>query len=351
MKELPANKELINENFFEYKEIKVDPGQSPLRVDKFLLERLEKVSRNRIQNALRAGAIKIDNQEVKPNYKVRPNQLVQILLPKAGLGTVGVSPEDIPVDVRYEDEHLLVLHKEPGMVVHPGKGNYSGTLVNALMHYLEKQNLPVMKGNSLDRPGLVHRIDKYTSGLMVIAKTEFAMSHLAKQFFERKIDREYVALVWGQPKEDAGLIEGHIGRHPKNRLQMTVFPDGDFGKHAITHYEVIEPMYYISLVKCRLETGRTHQIRVHMKYLGHPIFNDERYGGNRILKGTIYSKYKQFVDNCFKILPRQALHAKTLGFIHPATSEKMFFDSDIPEDMSKAMDKWRNYLNTRKNIS
>jgi len=250
-------------------------------------------------------------------------------------------PQDIPLDIVFEDDHLIVVNKKPGMVVHPGYGNYSGTLVNALVHHLK--DLPLFQSGE-QRPGLVHRIDKNTSGLLVIAKTEQAMNHLAGQFFHKTSEREYVAMVWGIPKEREGTITGHIGRSLKNRKVMTVFPDGEYGKHAVTHYEVLEELGYISVVKCRLETGRTHQIRAHFRYLGHPLFNDNEYGGDLILKGTTFTKYKQFVQNCFNILPRQALHAKSLGFEHPATGERMLFNSEIPADMTEVMEKWRRYL-------
>jgi 23S rRNA pseudouridine1911/1915/1917 synthase len=246
---------------------------------------------------------------------------------------------------------VMVIHKPPGMVVHPGIGNYTGTLVNALAFHMQKQVLPVMAGNAQDRPGLVHRIDKDTSGLMVIAKNDFAMTHLAKQFFDHTIMREYNAIVWGAPDPPEGTIEGHLGRDPRFRQQMTVFVEGESGKEATTHYETLEDLYYVSLVKCILETGRTHQIRVHMKHIGHPVFNDERYGGDRIVKGTVFTKYKQFVENCFTICPRQALHARTLGFEHPVTGEKMHFDSDLPDDMRNLLDKWRAYVSHRKELS
>ena len=257
---------------------------------------------------------------------------------------IKIIPEDIPVDIHYEDDHLIVINKKPGMVVHPGHGNYTGTLVNALAYYLK--GLPLFE-NDDPRPGLVHRIDKDTSGLLVVAKTELAKNHLARQFFDKTTERSYIALVWGNIDEDEGTVTGHIGRSLKNRMQMSVFPDGEFGKHAVTHYKVLERLGYVTLVQCVLETGRTHQIRAHMKYIGHTLFNDERYGGNEILKGTTFTKYKQFVQNCFKILPRQALHAKSLGFIHPHTGEKMSFDTELPEDMTMAIEKWRGYIANR----
>ena len=309
---------------------------------------MEKLSRNRIQNACKAGAVLVNDKPVKSNYKIRPKDNIKIVLPKPPVENTSIIPEDIPLDIRYEDDDLMIVYKPPGMVVHPGTGNRSGTLVNALAYYLQNADLPVMEGNQLDRPGLVHRIDKDTSGLLVIAKTEFAMTHLAKQFFDHSIEREYIALVWGNFDETKGTITGHIGRHPRDRKKMHVFPDEDFGKHAVTHFEVIQDYYYVSLVNCRLETGRTHQIRVHMSNLNHPLFNDEKYGGSSIVKGTVFSKYKQFVHNCFKLLPRQALHAKSLGFIHPRTKEFVKFEADLPQDFSETIEKWNAYLNSRK---
>ena len=279
----------------------------------------------------------VNDIAVKANHKVKPKDVVRIVLAYPPAENLLVA-ENIPIDIIYEDETIMVVNKPAGMVVHPGHGNSSGTLVNGLIYHVE--NLPT---NSNERPGLVHRIDKDTSGLLVVAKTEFAMAHLSKQFFDRKTNRKYLALAWGNIEEDEGTIEGNIGRSFKNRLQMDVFPDGEYGKHAVTHFKVLERLTYVTLVECKLETGRTHQIRAHFKHIGHTLFNDERYGGNDILKGTTYTKYKQFVENCFKILPRQALHAKTLGFRHPITKEMMQFDSEIPEDMSKCLDKWKTY--------
>jgi 23S rRNA pseudouridine1911/1915/1917 synthase len=294
-------------------------------------------TRNKIQNAATAGDIYVNDVPVKSNYKVKPLDVIRILLSHPPFEN-RVDPEDIPLEIVYEDDALLLINKPPGLVVHPGHGNYTGTLVNALAFHF--QNLPL---NSSERPGLVHRIDKNTSGLLVIAKTEEAMSHLAKQFEDKTSEREYIALVWGNVKEEEGTIEGNIARHVKDRMQMAVFPEGDQGKHAVTHYKVLERFGYVTLVSCKLETGRTHQIRVHMKYIGHTLFNDERYGGDLILKGTTFTKYKQFIDNCFKTLPRQALHAKTLGFIHPVTKEFMQFDTELPQDMQDCIEKWRNY--------
>lgn len=327
------------DDLYEHYRFKADKGQGALRVDKYLMNLIEKATRNKIQKAAEAGNIHVNGIPVKSSYKVKGNDVVTVLFEHPPYEFLLV-PENIPLDIVYEDETLIVVNKPAGMVVHPGHGNYSGTLINALTYHFE--NLP---NNSSNRPGLVHRIDKDTSGLLVIAKTEDAMVHLAKQFFDKSTEREYVALVWGNVKADEGTIEGNIGRHPKNRLQNTVFEnDGEEnGKPAVTHYKVLERLGYVTLVSCRLETGRTHQIRVHLKYIGHTLFNDERYGGDKILKGTTFTKYKQFVDNCFKILPRQALHARTLGFIHPVTEEFMRFESPIPEDMQACLEKWRNY--------
>ncbi|MGB5553281.1 MAG: RluA family pseudouridine synthase [Flavobacteriaceae bacterium] len=329
--------ELNDVELFEHYKVVASKGQEPLRVDKFLMNFIEYATRNKIQQAAKEGHIWVNDSIVKQNYKVKPGDEVKVLFEHPPHEFLLV-PEDIPLDIVYEDEVLLVVNKPAGMVVHPGHGNYSGTLINALLHHIK--DLPI---NGNDRPGLVHRIDKDTSGLLVVAKTEAAMTHLSKQFFDKTSEREYIALVWGNVENDHGRIEGHIARHPKNRLQMHVFPDGEEGKDAVTHYTVIERLGYVTMISCRLETGRTHQIRAHMKYIGHTLFNDERYGGDKILKGTTFTKYKQFVDNAFKILPRQALHAKTLGFVHPVTGEAMRFDSEIPSDMSECIEKWRLY--------
>lgn len=314
-----------------------DPGQEPLRVDKYLMNRVENATRNKIQNAAKEGSIFVNDVVVRSSYKVKGGDTVRVLFGHPPYENLLVA-EDLPLDVVYEDDSLIIVNKAAGMVVHPGHGNYSGTLINALMFHFD--NLPQ---NDQQRPGLVHRIDKDTSGLLVVAKTEIAMTHLSKQFFDKTSERKYFALVWGDVKEDTGTIEGHIGRHPRNRLQMTVFEEGDAGKHAVTHYKVLERLGYVTFLECQLETGRTHQIRAHMKHIGHTLFNDERYGGDSILKGTSFTKYKQFVDNCFKLIPRQALHAKTLGFEHPVTGEWMQFDSEIPQDMQLTLEKWRQY--------
>lgn len=328
---------------FEHFRFKADKGQNPLRIDKFLLHKLEDTSRTKIKAAADVGCIKVNDKVVKANYKVKPLDEIVILLsyPKKVFELI---PENIPLNIVYEDDELLVVNKEAGMVVHPAHGNYNGTLVNALAWHFNE--LDMFSGTD-SRAGLVHRIDKNTSGLLVVAKTEKAKSHLGKQFYNKTSSRKYQALVWGFPKEPEGRIEGHIGRSLKDRKVMAVFPDGDYGKHAVTHYKVLEDLGYISLIECRLETGRTHQIRAHMKYLRHPLFNDFEYGGDQILKGTTYTKYKQFVQNCFKILPRQALHAKELGFSHPETGEWMEFNTDLPDDMSTVISKWRVYLDGR----
>ena len=298
------------------------------------------MTRNKVQAGIKEGFVKVNGKDVKPNYKVHPEDEISVMLPEPPRDEELV-PEDIPLNIVMEDDHLLVVNKPAGMVVHPAYQNWSGTLVNALAYHF--QNLPEMKGND-GRPGLVHRIDKDTSGLLVIAKTEKAMNGLAKQFFDHSIERTYYALVWGVPEEAQGTIDVNVGRSLKDRRITMAFPDGDFGKHAITHYEVLEDLRYVSLVKCNLETGRTHQIRAHMRFVGHPLFNDATYGGNEIVKGTVFTKYKQFVQNCFKMMPRQALHAKTLGFIHPITKKEVFVDSDLPDDFSSVLDKWKHYI-------
>jgi len=331
----------IDESLYEHYSFTADSGQQALRVDKFLMNRIENATRNKIQQAAKAGSVRVNDVVVKSNYKVKGGDEVKVLFTHPPYENLLVG-EDIPLDIVYEDDALVVVNKAAGMVVHPGHGNYNGTLLNALLYHFE--SLPL---NANDRPGLVHRIDKDTSGLLVVAKTEKAMTHLAKQFFDKTSQRSYYALVWGDIKDDTGTIEGHIGRDPKNRLLMTVFPDGDQGKEAITHYEVVERFGYTTLVRCRLETGRTHQIRAHMKHIGHTLFGDARYGGDNTLKGTTFTKYKQFVDNCFKLLPRQALHAQTLGFVHPISGKSMSFEAPLPNDMLTALDKWRHYAKHR----
>lgn len=332
-----------NDEIYEHYHLDVDKGQRPLRIDKYLVGKLENISRNRIQNAAGAGNILVNNKPVKSNYKVKPADTISIVMsypPRE----IEIIPENIPLDILYEDEQVIVLNKKAGMVVHPGHGNLTGTLVNALYYHFK--DLPLFQSGEI-RAGLVHRLDKDTSGLLVIAKTDMAHNHLAKQFFNRTIGRKYLAIVWGEPKKAEGTIKGNIGRNPKDRVKMHVFPDGSQGKHAISHYKVLEYLGYISLVECKLETGRTHQIRVHFKYLNHPVFNDKDYGGDRILRGTTFSKYRQFVKNCFKILPRQALHAQSLEFVHPLSGKKLVFDSSLPEDMASVIEKWKKYIENR----
>ena len=314
-----------------------DAGQEPLRVDKFLMNRIENATRNKIQQAATAGYIQVNDQAVKSNYRVKSGDVVRVFLAHPPHEDLLV-PEEMPLDIVYEDDSLLVVNKDAGRVVHPGHGNYTGTLINGLIYHFDQ-----LPKNSNNRPGLVHRIDKDTSGLLVVAKTDNAMAFLARQFHDKTSERQYLALVWGDVTNEQGTVNGHLGRDPKNRLLMTVFPDGDQGKPAITHYEVVERFGYVTLIKCVLETGRTHQIRAHMKYIGHTLFNDGRYGGDKILKGTTFTKYKQFVDNSFKQLPRQALHAQTLGFMHPETKKKMSFMAPLPDDFEGAIKKWRNY--------
>jgi 23S rRNA pseudouridine1911/1915/1917 synthase len=327
-------------DLYEHYRIQVDPGQALLRLDKFLLDRLPNASRNKIQNGIKAEAIQVNTQPVKANYKVKPGDLITVMLPHPPREDV-IVPENISLDIVYEDEELLVVNKPAGMVVHPAYQNWTGTLVNALTWYFN--NLPTGR-NGEARPGLVHRIDKDTSGLLVIAKTEYAMAFLAKQFYDHTIERTYNALVWGEPETESGTITGNVGRSPKDRRVMTVYPDGEYGKHAVTHYKTLKKLRYVSLLECKLETGRTHQIRAHMKYLGHPLFNDATYGGDKILKGTTFSRYRQFVENCFKLMPRQALHAKSLGFIHPVTRKNLYFETELPEDFTAVLDKWEKYV-------
>ncbi len=327
----------FEDELFEYYRFEVSPGQSLLRIDKYLMGLVQNSTRNKIQKAADSGNILVNDVAVKSNYKVKPKDIIRVVFDKPKY-EYKIIPENIPLDIVYEDDVLLVINKPANLVVHPGHGNYSGTLVNALAYHFD--NLPM---NSSERPGLVHRIDKDTTGLLVVAKTEEAMFYLAKQFEEKTSEREYIALVWGNIEEDEGTITGYIGRHLKDRMQMAVYEDERMGKWSVTHYKVLERFNYVTLISCRLETGRTHQIRCSMKYIGHTLFNDERYGGNQILKGTTFTKYKQFIENCFKALPRQALHAKTLGFEHPVTKDFMRFDTEIPEDMQQVIEKWRNY--------
>ena len=330
----------LEDELFEHFRFEVPKGQAFLRIDKYLMNLIQNATRNKIQNAAAEGNIFVNDIPVKSNYKVKPFDVVTVMLSHPPFEN-HILPEDIPLNIVYEDDALLLINKEPGMVVHPGHGNYTGTLVNALAHHFD--NLPM---NSSERPGLVHRIDKDTSGLLVVAKTEAAMTHLAKQFEAKTSEREYIALVWGNVAAEEGTIEGNLARHLKDRMQMAVFADPEIGKPAITHYKVLERFGYVTLISCKLETGRTHQIRAHMKHIGHPLFNDERYGGHLILKGTTFTKYKQFIENCFKVLPRQALHAKTLGFVHPTTGEMMRFETELPQDFQDCIEKWRNYGKT-----
>ena len=328
------------EDLFEHHRIVCDPGQEPYRIDKFLMDRLPNVTRNKVQQGIKDGFVTVNGEEIKPNFKVRANDVVVVALPEPPRDTE-VIPEDIPLNIVYEDDDLLVVNKEAGMVVHPAYNNWSGTLVNALAYHFTQ--LPTMKDNE-GRPGLVHRIDKDTSGLLVIAKTEQAMTGLAKQFFDHSIERTYYALVWGVPLQESGTINVHLGRSEKDRRVTVAIEDGSRGRHAITHYKVLKDLRYVSLIQCNLETGRTHQIRAHLKYLGHPLFNDETYGGNKVLKGTQFSKYKAFVENGFRLMPRQALHAKSLGFVHPISKKFMQFDSELPQDFTAVLEKWENYV-------
>ena len=329
---------------YEHHHVVVDPGQEPVRVDKFLFNKIQNVSRNKVQQAAKAGNILVNDKEVKSSYKVKSGDIVSVVMsypPRE----VEINPEDIPLDIVYEDDDVIVVNKQAGLVVHPGHGNYTGTLLNGLAYYFEQTGQLKKVENGFGY--LVHRIDKDTSGLLLVTKNEMAQTMLAKQFFDHSVERSYVALVWGDMEMDEGVIEGHIGRSLKDRRVMTVFPDGEYGKAAVSHYKVLQRFGYLTMVECKLETGRTHQIRAHFKYIGHPLFNDARYGGDQILKGTTFTKYKQFVLNSFKILPRQALHAKSLGFIHPGSNKNVFFDSALPPDMKAAIDKWEKYTSNR----
>jgi 23S rRNA pseudouridine1911/1915/1917 synthase len=333
------------EEMYERLSLTVDKGQEPLRIDKFMFNRMENASRNKIQRAIDAGMITVNGKLIKSNYKIRPGDQI-IFFSENAPEEYDIVPENIPLDIVFEDEDIMIIHKKAGMVVHPGSGNYTGTLINGVAWHLQQQN-PGMTETELPRFGLVHRIDKNTSGLMVLAKTEKAARDLAGQFFDHTVHRRYIALVWGDFEEESGTITGHVGRHQRLRKIYDVYPDGEMGKEAITHYKVLERFGYVTLVECRLETGRTHQIRVHMQHIGHSLFNDETYGGNRILKGTVFTKYKQFVENCFALCPRHALHAKELGFIHPRTRKEVLFTSELPEDITAVIEKWRNYSKFR----
>jgi 23S rRNA pseudouridine1911/1915/1917 synthase len=327
------------DELFEHYHFKVDPGQEVLRIDKFLLDRLPNTSRNKIQFAAKNGNVLVNSAAIKPNYRVKPGDDISIVMPYP-IREIELIAENIPIEIEYEDEYLAIVHKPSNMVVHPGYGNYTGTLVNAMVYHFD--NLPYRTQDYFGRPGLVHRLDKNTTGLMVIAKTEHALSHLAKQFADRTTERRYNALVWGNVEED-GTVTGNIGRSLKNRKVMTVFPEGDYGKHAVTHYKVLERFGLVTLIECKLETGRTHQIRAHLKHIGHPLFNDNEYGGDKIVRGTTHTKYKRFIENCFDLIPGQALHAKTLGFVHPYTGENLQFDSELVEGFEKILQKWRTY--------
>lgn len=340
MQELEEEEEGID-GLYERHRFVADKGQTALRIDKFLMTKIANASRNKIQDGIESGFVTVNDEVVKANYKVKPLDVITVSMDEPPRNTE-IIPQNIPLNIVYEDDELLVVNKPAGMVVHPAHGNWDGTLVNALVYHF--QNLPTHRNGEI-RPGLVHRIDKDTSGLLVIAKTDQAMTHLAKQFFDHSIERTYAALVWGEPKQDEGTIEGNIGRSLKDRKIMAIFPDGSQGKEAITHFKVLRKIRYVSLVQCNLETGRTHQIRVHLKSIGNTLFNDETYGGNKVLRGTVFSKYEKFVENCFKICPRQALHAKSLGFIHPKTGEFMQFDTELPVEMVQVMEKWEGYVN------
>lgn len=338
------NSDLSEENneLYEHFRIVADKGQALLRIDKFLINRLENISRNKIQQTAKAGNIFVNGTAVKQNYKVKPSDIVTVVFsypPRE----VEIIPENIPIEIVYEDKDVLVLNKQDNLVVHPGHGNFNGTLLNALAWYFKETKQQIENGYGY----LAHRIDKDTTGLLIVAKNELSQTILARQFFEHIIERKYQALIWGTPKEENGTITGHIGRSLKNRKVMDVFPDGSYGKEAVTHYKVLEHFGYVTLIECQLETGRTHQIRAHMQYIGHPLFNDAWYGGDKILKGTSFTKYKQFIENCFKIAPRHALHAKSLGFTHPTTGKKLFFESSLPEDMQQLIEKWRSYVANR----
>ena len=334
------------EELYEQWRILVDKGQEPLRLDKFLVARIEHATRNKVQIAIENGKVIVNGKTVQSNYKIKPLDEIVVYTDREVHGEE-IIPEPMPLNMVYEDDDILIINKPPGLVVHPGSGNYTGTLINGVAYYLQQKD-PGLTETGLSRFGLVHRIDKNTSGLLVLAKTEQAVTRLAKQFFDHTVVRQYQALVWGDVEQDSGSVAAHIGRHKKTRKLFDAYPEGDAGKEAVTHYKVLERFGYVTLIECILETGRTHQIRVHMQHIGHPIFNDETYGGDRIVKGTVYTKYKQFVDNCFEICPRQALHAKTIGFVHPTTKASMLFDSELPGDMQQVIEKWRGYVQTKR---
>jgi len=335
-----------SEELYERVNLQVDKGQEPLRIDKFLMNRVEGATRNKIQQACESSMVLVNEKPIKSNYKVKPGDRI-IVYSSKNPESLEVLPEDMPLDIVYEDDDLMIINKHAGLVVHPGCGNYTGTLVNGLAWYLGDEHSRTAVIPAIPRFGLVHRIDKNTSGLLVIAKSDKAMTDLAKQFFDHTVQRQYLALVWGDFEEDEGTIVAHVGRHQRFRKIMDAYPDGEYGKEAITHYKVLERFNYVTLIACRLETGRTHQIRVHMQHIGHPLFNDDTYGGNRIVKGTIFAKYKQFIENCFEVIPRHALHARTLGFIHPRTRQPIQFESPLPDDFKNVLEKWRRYVAAR----
>jgi len=339
---VPNGNQDNNDELYERFSITIDKGQEPLRIDKFLMQRIEGATRNKLQQAINHGMVLVNGKEIRPNYKIKPADSV-IVYSDMHPDETDIVPEKIDLHIIYEDADIMIINKPAGMVVHPGSGNYSGTLLNGVAYYLQQQN-PALSEDTLPRFGLVHRIDKNTSGLLVLAKTDQAMRQLARQFFDHVVKRQYLALVWGDMEKDSGTVIAHVGRHQRFRKLFEAYPEGDHGKEAITHYKVAERFGYVTLVECVLETGRTHQIRVHMKHIGHPLFNDDFYGGDKILKGTVFSKYKQFVENCFQLCPRQALHAKTLGFIHPTSGKEIFFDTELPDDMQAVIQKWRNYI-------
>jgi 23S rRNA pseudouridine1911/1915/1917 synthase len=336
-----------SDTYYEHHRVVCDPKQSPIRIDKYLTDRIAGATRSKLQGAIELGLVRVNERHISANYKVRPNDVISVIMTKPASAHV-LEPEQMDLDIRYEDDDLLIVYKPPGLVVHPGVGQHRGTLVNGLAYHFDHKAMVMTSDTFNARAGLVHRIDKDTSGLLVVGKNEKALAHLAKQFYDHTVTRTYNAIIWGEPEANEGRIEAMVGRHPRFRMTMAVTDDSEEGKHAVTHWRMLERIGYVSLVECKLETGRTHQIRVHMKHIGHTLFGDVKYGGNRILKGTIYSKYKQFVENCLEILPRQALHAKTLGFTHPTTGERMFFDSDIPDDMVQVLNKWRTYVGSRK---
>lgn len=342
---LPDDASDVSEELYERMNLVVDKGQEPMRIDKFLVARIEHASRNKVQQAIESGRVLINGKQVSSNHKIKPGEEIIVYSDKEVQGEE-IVPEEMSLNIVYEDDEILIINKPVGLVVHPASGNKTGTLINGVAYHLQEQNKSITE-NSLPRFGLVHRIDKNTSGLMVLAKTEKAVASLAKEFFHHTIHRYYIALVWGDLAEDSGIIRAHVGRHKRFRKMFDAYPEGEYGKDAVTHYKVLERFRYVTLIQCVLETGRTHQIRVHMKHLGHPLFNDEIYGGDRIVKGTVFSKYKQFVDNCFAICPRHALHAKTIGFIHPKTRQPVQFDSELPEDMQQVIEKWRGYVKAK----